>query len=70
MHCGICGTDVGQCTCPDIDERLKSLTLVLMKWCLECDKHYARCKCAEPVFGVRTDGKNMPTTFDFTKGVP
>jgi hypothetical protein len=62
MFCTRCNNDLHDCTCPDIDERLRNLGAVVIKWCLTCDKHYSRCHCEDPVFGVRTDGKNMPTT--------
>jgi len=67
MHCGRCNNPLNECTCPDIDERMRELTgpgsHLLAKWCLNCDKHYARCRCAEPLFGVRTDGKTSPAIF-------
>lgn len=61
--CNKCGNDVGACTCPDIDQRLREASdspHVMIKWCLTCDKHYARCRCAEPLFGVRHAGKTGP----------
>jgi len=67
MFCVTCNTDVHDCTCPDIDDRLRELTgasgPLLARWCLACDKHYARCRCTEPLFGVRTGGKTMNALF-------
>lgn len=65
MFCAKCNNELGDCVCPDIDDRLRALDMVILKWCLTCDKHYARCKCAEPIFGIRTDGRTMPTTMEF-----
>ena len=55
MFCGKCQNDLSECTCPDIDERMASLKnspYLAFKWCVKCDKHYARCRCAEPEFIV------------------
>lgn len=63
MACVECGSDLDVCSCPDIDERLRNLSdtqLIALKWCFECDKHYARCRCAEPLFGIRTGGRILP----------
>ena len=60
MWCGICNTDVKDCTCPDADERLKAITHVAFKWCSKCDKHYARCRCESPVFVMRIGDKRSP----------
>lgn len=53
--------DLQDCTCDDIDARLRSLSgpggAVAMQWCTRCDKHYARCKCSAPTFKVRVDGQ-------------
>jgi hypothetical protein len=51
MWCLKYNHDVGECTCPDINERLArafSSDQVIAKWCRKCDKHYARCRCESP----------------------
>jgi hypothetical protein len=46
MFCGICKNDLWECTCGDIDERLASLSDVLVyPKCTACGKHMARCVC-------------------------
>lgn len=55
MFCSKCQNELGDCICPDMDERLSSLKdspHLAFKWCKVCDKHYARCKCAEPQFYI------------------
>lgn len=59
MTCGKCNHGIGDCICPDADQRLREASdseFILFKWCRKCDKHYARCKCEEPDFGVRSGG--------------
>jgi hypothetical protein len=62
LRCEKCRTDIGGCRCPNADERLRQLartpgTNVAMKWCLTCDKHYARCECEPPQFVIITGGQ-------------
>ena len=60
MFCVKCQKDVSDCTCPDIAERLRSLSdgsHHIQRWCLACDQHYSQCKCENPVWGMRTGGK-------------
>lgn len=60
MTCGVCGQDVATCACADQDARLRQASdgdAVIFKWCRKCDKHYARCRCQEPDFGIRTGGQ-------------
>ena len=48
-----CQNDLSECICPDIEERMASLkgsSYVVMRWCSVCDKHYALCKCENPVW--------------------
>lgn len=67
MFCDKCDKDLHECVCSDIDQRMKELTdeggPLIAKWCLSCDKHYARCRCSEPLLGVRHNGKTMPAVF-------
>ena len=71
MFCSKCNHDLNECVCADIDTRLRELSdkgsHMMFKWCLTCDKHYARCRCEEPIFGIRTDGRTSVTTMDFRK---
>jgi hypothetical protein len=48
MYCGKCQNDLGNCVCPDLDERLASLSNVVYRKCSSCGLHYARCKCSDP----------------------
>lgn len=55
MLCAKCQSDLGDCICPDIDERLAGLAkspYFIYRACLKCKKHYARCKCEEPKWGT------------------
>lgn len=68
MECGKCLNDLHDCACADVDERLRSATDLdgfAARWCMECDKHYARCRCAEPIWGIRVGGKvNVVTDWE------
>jgi len=59
-----CNKHVGDCDCPDIQERLSGLggagTNTAVKVCRKCEQHYARCKCPEPDFFVRIEGEEVP----------
>jgi len=66
LVCNRCGVSVAICACPDMDQRLRECCdheHVAFKWCLSCNRHYARCRCKEPLFGVRTGGKTMNAVF-------
>ena len=55
MYCAKCQNDLSKCTCPDIDERLASLEKApnfCFRKCLKGGKHYSRCKCKEPEWGI------------------
>lgn len=30
------------------------------RWCAKCDHHYRFCRCEEPVWKIRWDGKLVP----------
>ena len=56
-----CQNDLADCECPDIAERMRSVTEagknVALGWCKRCDTMYRLCKCAEgPDMAVRADG--------------
>jgi len=58
MWCTICKTPVSQCTCEDIEERLRSVaegpnSKFVYRYCKKCDLHYAKCQCAAPDWGIR-----------------
>ena len=56
MFCMKCQHDLSECTCPDLQERLKKATAgapVAIKWCRRCDKSYHACHCERPGFYVR-----------------
>ncbi len=53
MHCNKCQTDLKECTCENLEERLDDAVRgdhFDYKKCATCGKHYARCKCKEPNF--------------------
>jgi len=57
MLCGICDKPIRECTCDDINDRLKKACespYVAMKWCMVCDKHYELCDCKVPAFYMLT----------------
>jgi hypothetical protein len=50
MFCMRCQNAVGDCTCPDISERLVKLAghpNIAIEFCVTCGQHHARCKCGE-----------------------
>ncbi len=54
MWCMKCNHELSDCTCSDINERLASIggaggTLVY-RACKVCKKHYAQCRCKEPLW--------------------
>lgn len=58
MYCARCGKNLGDCACPDIQERLSKLRNapnVIYKMCKLCGQHYARCKCPNPIWGLSND---------------
>lgn len=60
MWCMKCQKELHECTCTDINERLRAISgskNIASKWCTVCDKHYSQCKCERPIWGVRSDGK-------------
>lgn len=63
MYCMKCGHSVGNCTCPDIQERLAAMgqgSHTAARFCKKCNQHYARCQCAEPEWVVRGAGQEWP----------
>lgn len=55
MYCMKCNNELSQCTCSDINERLKIAVAtghVAYKKCTLCDKHYALCECANPQWSI------------------
>lgn len=46
MFCIICQKDVADCTCPDIEERLRAImSHVAQATCSKCLAHVDRCLC-------------------------
>ncbi len=77
LVCTKCRISVHECECPDQDERLRDLAYdptadVMFRWCRNCDKHFARCRCEEFDDYVICGGKEIdPTTLkDFTGRPP
>ena len=58
MFCAKCKEDLGDCKCPDLQERLQGLGgTVIYRKCMKCEQHYSRCKCEEPVWGTNKTNK-------------
>lgn len=58
MLCMTCQKELTDCVCPDIDERLARISTsrhFVYRACLRCKKHYARCRCVEPTWGLSTE---------------
>ena len=61
LNCTVCGAAVDQCACPDLDDRLRAIAHdpegeVMFKWCLRCDRHFARCGCVPTECAVIVGG--------------
>lgn len=50
MWCSRCKSELKNCTCLDLEERLDSVSNFVYRKCALCGKHYARCRCTEPVW--------------------
>ena len=60
MFCIKCSKEISDCTCPDINQRMKEASnspYISMRWCAKCDSHYSKCKCENPDWKVRTNGE-------------
>ncbi len=60
MWCGICDKHLSECTCEDINERLKSVAstgVLAYRKCNICGKHYSLCKCPDPQWGIEHNSK-------------
>ncbi len=58
MFCTKCQKDLSDCICSDLQERLDSLNHspnFIYKKCRVCGKHYAKCKCENPIWGTSHD---------------
>lgn len=64
MWCQKCNTDLVECECPDLDEKMRELTgedgYLGSRWCVSCDKHYALCLCTTPDWALRISGRFAP----------
>lgn len=59
MFCCKCQRDISLCICPDLEERLDHAVAegrFVYKYCKKCGKHYERCKCTDPDWGVKNKG--------------
>lgn len=74
MFCMRCNHDIGNCICPDRDERLKVLSQhpnIGLTFCPACGEYQTRCKCgskeplevrsAEGIIAQRERPKSTPT---------
>jgi len=53
MWCEACKNELVECVCSDKDERIKSIMATgnfFFRMCTICGKHYARCKCENPIW--------------------
>ena len=61
MYCTKCDHCIESCTCPDLADRMRKLSGpkggICARWCAGCDEHYAVCRCDEPKWVMRTDGR-------------
>ncbi len=50
MWCTKCNQHLSKCICPDLMERLLSVSgsVFAFEMCSKCKKHHSQCKCAEP----------------------
>lgn len=67
LTCTICNTNIADCVCPERDQELHDIAYdpqasVAFRWCRNCDKHFARCKCEVPQFYAILRGQEMDTT--------
>jgi len=59
MWCNRCRAELDKCVCEDIDERIDDALKggrVTFKFCKICDKHWQRCKCEKPEWGIKGMG--------------
>ncbi len=64
MFCAKCNKDFRECTCEDLDERLRSLgNSLIYRMCKKCGKHYARCKCENPEWTTSQGDQFLPEEF-------
>jgi len=74
MRCVACDRPISDCSCPDIDDRLRAIAYgpemhdVMLKWCRQCDTHYARCRCGTPAFFIICAGEDI--TDQVAHGLP
>ena len=62
MWCAKCKNNFpAECICPDLEEKLKKFDEIpnfVYKKCSVCSKHYALCKCKDPIFVLSTENQN------------
>lgn len=61
MICVKCDSEF-PCSCPDAEERVTELAnmdggIVVFRWCVNCDRHYAFCECEHPEWMARCGGR-------------
>ncbi len=62
MFCVKCQTDLSECACEDLKERLEKIgksPYIASKWCSKCNSHYAICKCKVPEWYIRQGGEKL-----------
>ena len=56
MICMVCNKALHYCKCEDLEERLDSAVAdgrFAYRHCKVCQKHYERCRCKKPDWGVK-----------------
>jgi len=60
MFCCICQKELSECTCTNLEDRLDRAVVAgkfIYKYCKKCGKHYERCKCKKPEWGIKDQPK-------------
>lgn len=68
MWCGKCDKNINECTCKDLDDRMRVVSgpdgYVACRWCEACDHYYVRCTCEVPQWVLRAGGQYHPLPED------
>ena len=62
MWCMKCNKHLSECTCPDLEERLKNAAssgALVYKYCKKCGHHYEKCGCDEPEWALRDNKSSV-----------
>lgn len=64
LHCTVCNQNIAECTCPGVDDKMYAMAMdpnshFAAKWCVGCNRYWARCRCAEPQFRLYMGGQQV-----------